>query len=331
MELIESFNQWAAVFNRKERTVENYRFFLRALIERTGMRNSGDVTPERVLAWVAARRADGVKPQTINSAHCALLAALRIPLALGKFSDVTFRGIRFLRIRVSAPQRLRARHINEDSFVRLCSRTVEIEPRVLLPVESAVLGGMRAGELARAHADDVHMGPDWGWLDVYERKEWGRHGSVKTGSARQVPLCLELRALFAAAIPIARERHGGWLFPSQPAGMPGRRGRPPKTPFVSVKTLSRQLRDVTRGTEWQGTTWPVLRHTRASWWAQANVSLAKIAFFLGNSAQVVEQYYAAFQPGYDTACEQRPSAALMAAPASPMGAMAQVDTPRSIV
>lgn len=308
MELMDLFARWVSIYGRADRTVGDYRFFLRALARAQGITRLEHVTPERVADWVQSRIVDdGVKGQTVNRCLAAILAPVKIAVTLGLVPRERLRALRDLRVRVPVPKRLRARHLTPDSFLRLMLHAGELEPRVILPAEVAAFAGLRSGELARIHADDVRLEGEGGWLDVYPRPEFGNAGRVKTNSVRNVPLCAELRALLAVAIPIARERHAGWIFPAREPG-PARRGRRPIHPFVSTKTLGNQLRRATRGTEWEGTTWPVLRHTRASWWAQEDVALHRIAFFLGNSVEIVERFYAAMKPGYDPECERRPAA-----------------------
>jgi integrase len=50
----------------------------------------------------------------------------------------------------------------------------------------------------------------------------------------------------------------------------------------------------------------LLRHTRASWWVQAGVPLAKVAKWMGHSINICARHYAGLQPGYDTDCERAP-------------------------
>lgn len=50
----------------------------------------------------------------------------------------------------------------------------------------------------------------------------------------------------------------------------------------------------------------LLRHTRASWWVQAGVPLAKVAMWMGHSVEICTRYYAGLQTGYDPDCERLP-------------------------
>lgn len=299
MDLVAALERWRALNDRSPRTFESYRWQLRALARR-GIVDSSDVTLEAIASFIGDRRRDGIMPPTINQALGAVVAALSALAKSGELADKKLvKKIRKLRIKVKRPRRFTARHIDRAGFLRLCSCAKNREPRLLLPLQLATLAGLRAGELARLRGEDVELGPSPSLL-VRMSPELGAAGLVKTGSERRVPICQELRALLEAA------PRKGYLFPARsPSGF----GRPPTSPFMTVKTLGRELRRLVRGTELERfATWQVLRHTRASWWAQAGVSLAKIALWLGHSIEVCERFYAALREGYDPDCERAPAA-----------------------
>lgn len=297
MDLIDAFRRWESLTDRAPRTREGYRFHLNAIMRR-GITTTDHVTLAAVAALVTERRAT-VKPQTVNSSLCALYAALGALERSDEFPTELLKRLRSLRVKVKSPKRFTARHLDRAQFETLCRRAQEIEPRAVLPIKVAVLSGLRLGELARLRAEDLDLG-DRPSIHVRILYDLGQAGRVKTGSERRVPMCAELKALL---MPFAGR--SGFLFPSQ---APSGRGRRPVTDFVSPKTLGHQLRRVVRASDLAGTKWQTLRHTRASWWAQAGTPIVKIASWLGHTVEVCERFYAALREGYDPDCERMPAA-----------------------
>lgn len=159
-------------------------------------------------------------------------------------------------------------------------------------IRADTLSGLRAGELCRLRWEEVDFGR--GVIHVRWLPELGQHGRIKTGRERLVPICAELKEVLR---PYAeRDGWSGFVFRN------GCRGS--VNAFATVKTLRRQLVLARRIAGLPDVTFHVLRHTRASWWAQAGVPMPKIARWLGHSVEVCVRYYSGLQQGYDPDCER---------------------------
>lgn len=297
MNLLNALARWRALKNPAPRTFDGYRHQLNAMVAR-GFADSMDVTAPRIADWITTR-ALCVKPQTVNQGLCAVYAALGALAMTGEFAAEDLSRLKKLRIRIKPPRRFTAKYLDRAHHERLLARARELEPRLVLPLQVACLAGLRAGELCRLRWEDINLGPE-PFIRVRLALELGQHGRIKTGSERLVPVCQELAQLLA---PVAQK--DGFLFESR---CPSGSGRRPRTPFITVKTLSHELRRI-RGEELDWVTWQVTRHTRASWWVQAGAPLAKVSHWLGHANQeVTERFYAALRDGYDPDCERMPAA-----------------------
>lgn len=290
-ELLRLVERWHLVRRRAERTVEAYRYSL-ARLARFGLARVSDVTSQRVASYVFSRAESGVSPASIKAELAALYALLSFLVRYNRYPFEKLRRLRTLCPEVKKPRRLRARHLDRAGFECLRSGAQDDDARFLISVET--LSGLRAGELARMRWEDLTLdsAPS---LRVKIVPELGRFGTIKTGQERTVPICSELLAVLQA-----RAASSGFLF---------RHGVRASLNVQATPQTLRRVLTIARersGLEW--VTFHALRHTRASWWVQAGVPLAKVAFWLGNSLDVCERYYAGLRDGYDPDCERMPAA-----------------------
>lgn len=275
-------------------TRRSYLGALRAFAK-AGIATVEDATPLRVAEYLDSRLAD-VQPETLNTQLVALSRALSWLERLELCPPEQVIKIRRLAFHVKQPARLRARFLTREHAAVLVASARQHVPQVELAILVGLLSGLRAGELSRLRWEDIDLG-NRPCIHVRVLLELGQAGRVKNGSERVVPICAELKALLTDR---GDEFGRTFLFPPGPDCL----GKPSAAPFVGRHTLSQQLGRAARLTTLEHVTWPILRHTRASWWAQAGVPLAKIAFWLGHSTAQCERRYAALQEGYDVECEK---------------------------
>lgn len=139
------------------------------------------------------------------------------------------------------------------------------EPFAALVVRVACLTGLRASELARL---------EWADVDLAGRTLHVRRG--KTGP-RRVPLCAPVVDLLAPIEGTGRVFGG-----------------------VGARALQERVKASRSGLR---VTLTLCRHTRASWWVQAGVPLAKVAKWLGHSVEVCARHYAGLADAYDPEAE----------------------------
>lgn len=293
-ELLLVMEQWRIVRQRSERTVEYYRHILGRMAT-FGLTNVSDVTPQRLASYVL-KRCGEVRLSTVKTELAALLAQLTFLCRSARFPFERLVELRALVPAVKLPRRLSATHLDRNAFEVLRAASPSEEARFIIGVDT--LSGLRAGELARMRWEDATLDRTPS-LRVRIVPELGRLGTIKTGQERTVPVCAELRALLIERQERTREREG-YIFRHGP--------RATKNVQATVKTLRRSLVAARQraGLEW--VTFHVLRHTRASWWVQAGVPIAKVAHWLGHSLEVCERHYAGLREGYDPDCERMPAA-----------------------
>ena len=295
MDLLRALEEWSLVRPRAHRTLVCYRYTLTRMALH-GIAAAEDASVQRLSGYVLMRRAKA-GPASIKAELAALYSTLGHLVRQKRFPLELLRDLRALAPEVKRPKRFRAPHLDRSAFELLRASAASEEARFMISVD--VLSGLRAGELARVRWEDLELGSE-PFLRVKILPELGDAGTIKTGEERVVPICRELRELLVARREALGARAEGWIFRHGP--------RASKNAQASVKTLRAQLRRARDRAGLPWVTFHVLRHTRASWWVQAGVSLAKCAYFLGNSLEVCERYYAGLREGYDPDCERMPAA-----------------------
>lgn len=137
------------------------------------------------------------------------------------------------------------------------------DPRTLLMIALGAFAGLRRGEIAGVHSDDLQQARD-GWV------LWVRG---KGGRARQVPLPEALAGQIRRAVPAG----GGYLFPGQIDGH--------LSPAHVGKLISRALPD-----PWTAHT---LRHRFATAAYRADRDLIAVQQLLGHASVATTQRYTA--------------------------------------
>lgn len=294
MDLIsEALAYWRGAQERRVSTIHRYTSSLRRLAK-LGLPSTESVTRERVLLLQRTLMAQGWKASSVRTEFAALRSVLDQLVLDGLFPKAVLLDLREIVVPLPKRERkMRVRFLTRIEFERLVEAARRVEPRMEWPLRVAVWSGARIGELARMTREEVREGYFW----VQNIPEYGEAGSCKTGE-RPVPICQELaRAL--EGLP----QHG-WLFPSGTLG-----GRRPSTPFLSRWTLERGMSHVRAAAGFgRDVTFTTLRHTRASWWAQAGVPLVKIADWLGHDQKTCSDFYVSLTDGYDPDCERLPAA-----------------------
>lgn len=291
----EWLGRWARVRNPSPWTLVRYEQAVRSLAH-FGVRTLSDVAPAVIADYVEFRLIF-VKPQTVNSDIAALVSVLRF----AKVEPPLVRSVKDCLIKIRKPKRLAAPHLSRRQLDALVAAARARSPSAELPILVDVLLGLRIRELCRLRWCEIDLGarPQ---VRVRLVEELGPDGRIKTGDERTVPVCKELKAvLLERRADFGRD----YLFP------PGvdATGVGSAHPFMRAHSMRRTLARAVSASGLEGrVTWNTLRHTRASWWVQAGVPLAKVSKWLGNSIEVCERYYAGLRDGYDPDCERVPAA-----------------------
>lgn len=288
--LLEILERWDLVAKRSRRTVENYRWALRRLAVH-GVVTLNDVTSVAVSRYLESREAKNA-PQEI----AALASIARYAVACGDAPRELLNIVRDLRPKLKRRRPLHARFLSRSEYERLCraarqQRTHRDEAELVVVL--GTLSGLRAGELARLHWDAIDL--ERRLIHVRFDQALGDRGGIKTNGERLVPICKELLQHLAA-------------WPDR-AGYVFRHGaKASRNPVATVATLHWRLVRARIRAGVPEARLVVLRHTRASWWVQAGVPIAKVAFWLGHSPEVCARFYAGLLQGYDEDCERVPAA-----------------------
>lgn len=245
------------------------------LLGEAGVSTLSDVTPAAVRGYLE-QRAEAVSLKAAQADLAALCSVLRYLAETGRFERESLEAVRRLRGPTERPPQLSASFLTPAEVDHLCVFASPFDESL---VRVAVWSGLRASELA---------GLGWGDVDWRGRSLIVRGG--KTG-ARRVPCCAPLLARLRAMQDKATGAHV--------VSASGRR--------VHRNTIQRRLNRVRDRASMEHVTFTLLRHTRASWWVQAGVPLAKVAAWLGHSVEVCVRFYAGLQSGYDPDCERLPA------------------------
>jgi integrase len=217
------------------------------------------LTPPAIRRYVAGRQvADGTILREIGTLRAALSWAV-------ENQWITLRPIISNPVKTPPP---RGRWITKDEAVRLLEGCREPHMRVFIMM--ALMTVARSGAILEAK---------WSQVDFKKRViDFGPgHGNKRR---TLVPINDELMRTLQAAKELACSAH-----------IVEFRGNPLKSVKNGFESACRRakLKDVTPH---------ILRHTGATWMAEAGVPLAEIARFLGDSQAVVESIYAKHTPNY---------------------------------
>lgn len=299
MEIAHALEEACVGRPRVPEVVDRYRKIVARLASR-GVRRIEDVTMEALSAY-SRWRLETVICSSLRLDFVALAVALRHAERLkAPGASAALEAVRAMAPRLARRQVFRAVYLERPAFdALLASATDALDAFTLRLV---TLSGLRAAEACRLRWEtDVDLGASPA-LHVREVVALGRAGRCKTGE-RRAPVCGELARILGE-----RRERSGWVLPQ--------RSDP-------LKPLSRGAAknhlDVTRvHAQMPWVTFHVLRHTRAAWWLQAGVSLAKVSLWLGHSPETCARFYGALLQGYDPDCERVPAAWANLAPAVAM-------------
>lgn len=280
MDLAELWARDALVTDLRENTLAQYRGSL-DLLARFGIQVVSDVTALNVRAFMRARVQAGRSPETANRNLAALSSLFtwlhaegRVPL----IQALELRELYFDRPHMPPPEFLLVPRYCE---LRQVAREIDSR-RFELAVGFAVEAGLRFHELRQLHREDLELE----LAEPFVRVSLTGGRRNKTDRGRPVPI----RAAFAAEL-LERELPPGPIFPAR-----AREGEVLRSPYVHRGTLREwRERSIERlGWHW---TWLTLRHTFASYHAQAGRTLLEIATWLGCGEDVAKRHYASLMPG----------------------------------
>jgi integrase len=215
--------------------------------------------------YADARTADGIRPKTIHTELGLLRSALIWAEREGWLTKAPY-------IHRPDPGAPRDRWLSREEAERLKAGC--IMPHVRLFVEIALATGARPGAIL-----------DLKWKQVsfdLGRVDFNPPGRSRTRKGRaNVPMTPTLRAALERAHEARRGDHVvEW------AGDP-------------VKKIKRGFAEACRRAKLEGVTPNVLRHTAATWMAEAGVPMRQISLCLGHtSTEVTERVYAKHTPGF---------------------------------
>lgn len=296
MEIAETASSWLKASMEtgelRKRTVEGYSYCL-GLLVKAGFGDTDELTRERVSGFLESRRQLGIDPSTLNRNLAALCSFTSMLERRGQFPLERLWGLRRLRYRV--PPRKPPFFMSQEIAARVEKAAESVDPQLLVAAVIALASGLRAGELAMLHHEDMSLREVNPFLVVV--RDGVREN--KTYKARTVPLKKkDAERLLALGVGAGKV---GPIFPAEKLNA--------TTIYLAPNTLGRRL-GIARaivGEIGGKLDFYVFRHTFASWHVQAGVSLAKVSKWLGNCVAICERHYAALAPGGDADCERMPT------------------------
>ncbi len=237
----------------------------RIILPEFGDMAPSEITAENCRAYIAKRKKAGKQPGT----YWTELNHLQIAL---NWAHKTRRIPHAVHIERPAKPPARDVRLTKQEARRLmeCAKAPHVELAIALMLYTAA----RSGAVKELTWDRVNF--ETGFITLSTPDEFGR----KKGRAT-VPMNADLRRRLEAAKKVAQSDHViEW------AGEP-------------VKSLKRGFRRAAEDAGLEGVTPHTLRHTAASWMAQAGLPMTKIAAMLGHSdSRTTERIYARFTPGH---------------------------------
>ncbi len=220
-----------------------------------------EVTTSALEKWVAWRRSK-VKPATVNRSLAFLKTCYEVAVREGWANRNPVKSIRLL-----TENNRRTGFLEIEHFQAMREL---VDPEDFLVIELAVLSGLRQNEqfsLEKSHLDLSRRGL---WLP-----------DPKGGIRRWVRMssrCVEILAHFSA------KSHSKWLFP-------GSKGQYRNAAHFASTQFYPALRELGLEVGINGITWHSLRHTFASWLAEAGEDLGVIQELVGHSSQKTTERY----------------------------------------
>ena len=247
-----------------EGTLVNVTNIVTRLIATFGERRVEDLRPSDVVAYQAARVADGVMPSTVNGEVVYLVAVVRKVRALGWIDRDPFPPGAFDRLPTPAPTTVYFRAEEWDAFMR---KLEELRPDAVPAFRALLLLACRIGELS---------GLTWGSVDL---------------DAGRVTIAQPKRRGREKVLPIAGELSE--LLDELPRGLPAAPifVREDGSPW-DARQLQRLFYRVRDAAKLRKALHPhSVRHSGASWAVQAGVPLVAVKDMLGHASIVQTTRY----------------------------------------
>jgi site-specific recombinase XerD len=270
-------------------TVETYQHEWKGLLSHiAGNTRLHDITRETVQSMIADKIEEGLSPATIRK-H--LIQLNRIMTRAMDEGLITRNPC--LKIRMPRMVKRAARFLTDSQRQRLLEASKKRGRDSFLLVACGIYLGLRKAEL---------LSMRWEQIDLDKRLAYvknQKHFRTKSGKERSVPIC---DALAEILLPFHAGK-GLVLKPGQPYDTEDeRRYRWDFRTLLSLCCMDAGIDPIEVSPH-------VLRHTFASIAAQNNVSLYKIAVWMGHSQVEVTQLYAHLVPGDDEINKLNPSSA----------------------
>lgn len=239
-----------------EGSVKNVTFIVDRLIKHFGARRIEDLRPSDVVAYQAARLAENVKASTINGETVYVRAIIRKVHALGWIERDPIPPGAFDLLPKPAPQ---TAFFTTKEWAALLGKVEELRPDLVPLLRALLLLACRVGEVIRLTWASVDL--EGGKVTIPQPK---RRGALKT-----LPLAGELRALLEA---LPRGTPAAPVF-TKADGSPW-----PMSHVQYYFYRSRDAAGLRKALHVHS-----IRHTFASWAAQAGVPLLEIKATLGHT------------------------------------------------
>ena len=171
--------------NRGRRAPQRWRYAWKRLEPFFGALAVGEVTTSALNEYIAARRADGCQPATINRELALLKAMFRFgtrqtPVMVDRVPAFP------ARLQESKP---RQGFVTGEQYTRLASRAKQLWLRTF--IACAYTFGFRVGELLNLRVAQIDLAEQWITLE---------RGTTKNGEARRVKMTAEVHHLLAALV-----------------------------------------------------------------------------------------------------------------------------------
>lgn len=252
-----------------------------ASLDAHGIKTTQHLTRERLSAWIAQRRDEGVLDTTIITQLGGVLSIASHLERVGLFPLTRLRHIR--RVRPRRPTTPPPDYLSREEWARLRLAARAEGEWLDVAVGIALFCGLRLNEIRRLHREDLRIdGED---AEAPYLRVGYRH-PTKTRRPRTVPIAKP----FAADLR-ARELPPGPIFPPRNALGRG--------PYMHEQTFKRGLMAAREASGVERGGWSLLRHTFASHVRQHGIGLSVIAGLLGNTRRVAEEFYASIGNGAD--------------------------------
>lgn len=290
--LLSRAQEWINSAQLEGSTLTTYAYSL-GLLARGGIVRLDQVNRATVRRWTIDRLQEGASAATVSRNLAALCSFLGWLEQLDEFPLPELEKIRTLFRTLSSGPPPPPDFLTPEEFKALLSVADTIAPELRLAVAIGVHTGLRLEEIRTLWRSDFELVATLPYVRV--QRTHGR--KIKTKNERTVPISRAFADELLARGFLGEDR------PVFPRTRLRRAGEDPVSHYLAHQTLQGWLRDaVKKGKLYCN--WITFRHTYASWLVQNDVSIVKVAKFLGNGILVCFQHYGALIPGGDKEVEK---------------------------